>query len=83
MFVPDDYLHMSLKAMKQLQHGGRSNMLYGFAKGLGTRRQDGTDSFFPTKRVICGLMEYSINLFNAGSVQSVSSTHTLTYTVNI
>ena len=42
--VPSDFLHMSLQAMKQLQSSGRSNMLYGLAVGLGTKREDGSDS---------------------------------------
>ena len=52
--------------MEQLQASGRSNMLYGLAVGLGTlKRKDGSDSLFPSKKVVAGLMEYSIDFFNA------------------
>lgn len=69
--IPSDFLHMSLQAMKQLQSSGRSNMLYGLAVGLGTKREDGSDSMFPSKKVVAGLMEYSINFFNAQFSQNV------------
>lgn len=36
VFVPLDYLRLSLEEMKQLQRSGRSNLLYGLARGLGT-----------------------------------------------
>ena len=71
MIVPSDFLHMSLQAMKQLQASGRSNILYGLAVGLGTKRKDGSDSIFPSKKVVAGLVEYSVNFFNAGVSQNV------------
>ena len=69
--VSSDFLHMSLQAMKQLQSSGRSNMLYGLAVGLGTKRKDGSDSIFPSKKIVAGLIEYSINFFNAGDSHNV------------
>lgn len=69
--VPSDFLHLSLQAMKHLQSSGRSNMLYGLAIGLGTKRKDGSDSVFPIHKVVAGLMEYSINFFNAEFPQNV------------
>ena len=48
--VPGDFLHMSLQGMKQLQCSGRSNMLYGLARGLGTKRKDNSDSLFLPRR---------------------------------
>lgn len=70
--VPDDYLKLSLDGMKQLKTNGRRNLLYGLAKGLGTVRSDGTDSVFPTRKVVCGLLEYSVEFFNSNSPLGVS-----------
>lgn len=67
LFIPPDYISLSLSAMKQLECCGRSNLLYGLAFGLGTERADGSDALFPTKRVITGLLEYSVNFYNSGS----------------
>jgi hypothetical protein len=58
--------------MLHLQASSRSNFLYGLAKGLGSQRQDGADSIFPTKQIIAGLVEYSINFFNASTVGQAS-----------
>lgn len=69
--VPTDFLPLSINAMQQLAHNGRSNMLYGLSKGLGTPREDGSDSVFPSKKVVSGLMEYSINFYNSGSGENV------------
>ena len=44
--IPDNYLLYSAKAMVQLSKHGRSNVLYNLAKGIGTFRQDGSDSCF-------------------------------------
>ena len=69
--VSPDFLPLSMNAMKQLARSGRSNVLYGLSKGLGTQREVGSDSVFPSKKVITGLMEYSLNFFNSGSAQNV------------
>lgn len=71
--LPPDFLSYSVKAMQQLQASNRSNFLFGLAKGLGTQRSHGTDSVFPTKQVIAGLIEYSINFFNASTVAQAST----------
>ena len=71
--LPPDFLSYSVKGMVHLQASGRSNFLYGLAKGLGTQRLDATDSLFPTKQIIAGLVEYSINFFNASTVAQAST----------
>ena len=65
--VATDFLPLSLNAMRQLESGGRSNLIYGLARGFGVTRADGSDSLFPTKKMITGLLEYSVNFFNAGN----------------
>lgn len=67
VYVSTDFLPLSLNAMKQLSPCGRSNIVYGLAKGLGTKRADGTDSLFPSNKVITGLFEYCVQFFNAGN----------------
>lgn len=47
-------------------------MLYSLAVGLGTKRKDDSDSKFPLKKVVAGLVEYCINFFNAEFPQNVS-----------
>ncbi len=64
--VPTDFIVLSLRAMKQLKCSGRSNFLYGLSQGLGEQRTDGSDSIFPSKRLISGLFEHCVNFF-AGS----------------
>jgi hypothetical protein len=66
-----DYLVYSVKAMKQLKSVGRTNFLFALAKGLGTLRSCGTDSLFPSKRIIAGLFDYSANFFNSVNVSQV------------
>ena len=73
--VPSDFLKLALDAMRHLAGSGRSNVIYGLAKGMGTLREDGRDSVFPVKRVITGLVEYSVNFFNAGEAQNVRKLH--------
>ncbi len=67
--VDAHFISLSLYAMKHLTSCGRSNVDYGLSKGLGSMQQDGKDSVFPAKRVITGLVEYSVNFFNAGDAQ--------------
>ena len=70
--VPPDFLPLSLNAMRHLANSGRSNLVYGMCKGLGTMRGDGSDSVFPAKKLISGLLEYSVDVFSAGDAQNVS-----------
>ena len=69
--VPEDFILLALKAMKQLKSSGRSNFVYGLCKGLGEQRKDGSDSLFPSKRVISGLFEHRVNFFTG--LSNVSS----------
>ncbi len=63
--APKDFLQLAVKGMMQLQNAGRSNILYGLSKGLGTLRSDGSDSLFPCKTVVTGLFEHCVNFFSA------------------
>ena len=61
--VHEDFLELTVKAMSQLNINGRTNILYALAKGLGTLRSDGSDTLFPCKQLVTGLLEYSANFF--------------------
>ena len=61
--VPDDFLCHAAAAMINLHKGGRSNILYNLAKGVGTLRQDKSDTRFPIKHMPMGLIEYAIQFF--------------------
>lgn len=67
VYVSRNYLQHSLTAMQHLGTCGRHNLLDGLARGLSTMRDDGKDSIFPAKRVVTGLIEYSVDFFTAGS----------------
>ena len=45
--VPKDFLCLAANAMVQLSSGGRTDVLYNLAKGMGTLRPDKKDSRFP------------------------------------
>ena len=49
--------------MKRLSDVGKSNIIYGLCKGLGTMRLDGSDSLFPTTRMPMGLLHYMVEFF--------------------
>lgn len=70
--VPGDYLPLSLEAMKRLKDSNRINILYELAKGLGTTRPDGSDSYFPTKRMPMGMLQYMVLFFNSKAGHQVS-----------
>lgn len=61
--VPEDFLVLASSAIHRLSEKGRSNILYSLAKGIGTMREDGLDSRFPTQRMPMGLVEYTANFF--------------------
>ena len=69
--VPEDFLIHAVNAMLRLEHNGRSNVLYNLAKGIGTLREDGSDSRFPIKRMPMGLVEYAADFFVADNLQKV------------
>ena len=59
--VPEDFLSLAAKAMAQLKRSERTNVLYKLAKGIGTPREDGSDSRLPTRRMPMGLVEHIAN----------------------
>ena len=69
--VPQDFLQLAIEGMVQLQATGRSNILYSLAKGLGNQRSDGSDSLFPCKQLVAGIVEHCINFFAASNVGQV------------
>jgi len=69
--VPEDFLIHTKNAMLQLRSSGRSNVLYNLAKGLGTMREDSSDSRFPTKCMPMGLVEYAASFFICDNLQRV------------
>lgn len=71
LIVPQDFLQCSAAAMYQLAMNDRSNVLYALARGIGTMRDDQSDSRFPTKRMPMGLLEYSANFFLADNINQV------------
>ena len=70
--VLNDFLSLSSKAMAQLKHNYRSNVLYNMAKCMGTLRRDGGDSRFPMRRMPMGLVEHIANFFVTEDMQKVS-----------
>ena len=69
--IPKNFLVHAGAAMVQLSKSNRSNLLYTLAKGIGTMREDGSDSHFPTKRMTFGLVEYTANFFAAEHMNQV------------
>ena len=69
--VPQDFLQLAIEGTVQLQATGRSNILYSLAKGLGNQRSDGSDSLFPCKQLVAGIVEHCINFFAASNVGQV------------
>jgi len=69
--VLNDFLKNAASAMLRLSGGGRTNVLYNLAKGIGTMRPDQSDSHFSIKRMPLGLVEYVANFFAAENLQQV------------
>ena len=69
--VPKDFLCNAANAMLRLSDGGRTNVLYHLAKGIGTLRADKKDSRFPVKRMPMGLVEYIAQFFAVDNLQQV------------
>ena len=68
-----NFLELACKGMEHLRQSKRSNVIYNLVRGLGTMRNDGSDSLLPTKRMPMGLLEHVINFFVASSIQKVLS----------
>ena len=71
LYVPSDYLTLSLQGMQHLISCGRENVLYNLAQGLGTVREDASDSRFPAQRMPMGLLQYMVDFYNADSYREV------------
>lgn len=56
--IPSDFILLALDAMKHLQDAGRLSVVYDPVKGFGQRCPDGSDSYFPTKLMPMGLLQY-------------------------
>jgi len=63
LHVPEDFLIHAVNAMLQLKHNRWWNVLYNLAKGIGTLKEDGSESRFPSKRMPMGLVEYATDIF--------------------
>jgi len=59
--LPSDFLELAVVGMKYLQDCNHTNVIYRFAKVIGTMRDDKSDSLLPVKRMPIGLIEYSVN----------------------
>ena len=46
--IPDDFVQLCLKSMERLKQVGRYSVVYGLVQGLGTMRENNSDSRFPT-----------------------------------
>ena len=69
--VPDDFLDLVAMGLNNLHEAKRSNIIYSLIKGIGTLRDDESDTLFPLKRMPAGLVEYTVNFFVASSTQKV------------
>ena len=70
--VPEDYLHLSVCAVKNFTAQGKSNVLYNLAKGFGMMRPDQSDTCFPMKRMPFGMVEYMANFYISTPGSNVS-----------
>ena len=71
MDMPNDFLVYAGAAMVELAKSKRSNVLYNLAKGIGTKREDGTPRF-PTQQMPMGLVEYAADFFVAEDMNQVN-----------
>ncbi len=69
--IPDDFVSLCLKAMERLKQVGRYNVVYGMVRGLGTMREDNSDSRLPALRMPMGLLEYTISFYSANTINQV------------
>ena len=69
--IPIDFLKLAADGMKHLRDCDRTNVIYHFARVVGTMRNDKSDSLLPARRMPMGLIEYSINFFNAEHINQV------------
>ena len=67
--IRDNFVLLTIAAMKHLRECGRSNVVANLVKGLGTMHPDGCDSRIPAKRMP---MEYVMKFFISDSMYEVS-----------
>lgn len=71
--LPEPFIELAMRAMQKLAAAGRSNVIYGLCKGLGTCRPDyPNESLFPTSRMPMGLLEYMVDFFTSEAAHNVS-----------
>ena len=68
--VPEDYLRLSLCALKNFEAHGKLNIVYELAKGLGTMRPNQSDTCFPMTRMPFGMMDYMAAFFNSTPIST-------------
>ena len=73
--VPEDFLCLAAAAMVNLHNGGRS---YNLAKGIGTQRQDKSETRFPIKQMPMGLIEYVTQFFAVDNLQQIKGSDVYT-----
>ena len=69
--IPENFLVLSVNTMQHLKTCGRTNVLYALAKGIGTVRDDNSNSLFPSKRLPMGLLQHMANFFVARGLTNV------------
>ncbi len=72
-FIPSDFVELCCKAFKELLDSGKDNIVYHLAKGLGTKRTDGSGPRLPTDRMPFGLLSYNIRYFSSDSVNNLKA----------
>ena len=70
--ISSDFIRLSMEAMKNLEEAGKKNIIYNLVLGFSRKRPDGSDCYFPIKRMPFGLLQYMSEFFNAGNGHSVS-----------
>ena len=64
-------LKLAAEGMKHLDQSKCTNVIYFLAWALGTMRDNKSDSLLPAKRMPMGLIEHSVNFFNADHINEV------------
>ena len=70
--VPTDFLELTAAGMVHLLHCNQSNITFVLARTIGCMRADESDSLLPAKCMLMGLIEHTVNFFNADHVNEVS-----------
>ena len=71
MRMPQDFLQLVASCLNNFHDHNRGNIIYFLVKGICTLHSDGSDTFFPFKRMSCGLVKYATNFFMVESLQQV------------